>query len=402
MPFFRNTLASFVIGLAWPIASLGQVLSGYSLAKGGGTLQTCDTSMHVDFSTAYLDGYQCQFTPAVTTGSTSVTGAQWDYYNYDSGSWSTDYTSAPTIAYFTPQPYPICYTVQAFDQLASQPCITTVCKLIAPQAFAECAGLTVNFGIAAASAGTITFQDLTQFPAGVVQSTFWSFGDGSSIASSPSPVHTFQGNGPFEVCLTVVGAAPSYCTATLCQWLYLGPTGLPCSEVVSQGFAVLQYENLVGVVDTSHVTGMNARYDWDFGDGAVATGRIVAHAYVPLQSYSLCGTLRAWGPLLSDTCVSTICREVFIMPEVSIAELDRDNARLAWPTPFADALTIAPSPERRTLVLLDGAGRTVLSRPLAPSAAPSTLPMAHLTPGSYMLLLEGELGRAWQRLVKQP
>ncbi|MBK8225707.1 MAG: hypothetical protein IPK70_00855 [Flavobacteriales bacterium] len=358
--------------------------------------------MHVDFSTAYLDGYLCQFTPEVTPGSTSVTGAQWDYYNYDSGTWSTDYTSDPTIAYFTPQPYPMCYTVQAFDPMASQPCITTVCKLVAPQAYADCASLIVNFGIAGASAGTITFEDLTQFPAGVVQNTFWSFGDGSSIISSPSPSHTFQGNGPFEVCLTVVGAPPSYCTATLCQWLYLGPAGLPCSEVVTQGFAVLQYENLVGVVDTSNVTGMNARYDWDFGDGAVGTGRIVAHAYVPQQSYSICGTLRAWGPLLSDTCVSTICREVFIMPEVSVAELGGYNARLAWPSPFTDALTVVPSPEWRTLELLDGAGRIVFRRRLAPSAEPSTLPLAHLSAGSYILLLDGVRDRALQRLVKQP
>lgn len=402
MPLTRNLLLAAPLLLLPTGALHAQVLSGYDAAKGGGTLQTCDTSMHVDFTIGYQDGYDCLFNPDVQPGSTTVTGAQWDYYHYGSSAWVTDYAGSPTVPYSSPQPYPMCYTVEAFDQMASQPCITTVCKLVAPQAYAICAGLAPNFGILAVDGSMITFENLSLFPGGSVAEAYWEFGDGSSIATASSPSHDFSGPGPFEVCLTVVGAAPTYCTATLCQWLYLGPSGMPCEEVVDQGFVVLQYENLVGVMDTSRTTGMNAGYSWDFGDGAVATGRIAAHAYVPFQSYEICGTLRVWGPLLSDTCASTLCREVTILPAVGLAEQAEGQAPLAWPSPFTEVLHIGASSTPRRLALIDGGGRTVMETGLPASPASRPLHVGHLSAGSYLLILEDERGRFAQRLVKQP
>jgi len=391
-----------VLSLVFTGTAQGQVLSGLNPMKGGGILQTCDTSMHVDFATAYLDNYGCQVTPEVVMGSTSLLSAQWDYYNHAQGVWSTLYGAAPTVSYPSAQPYPMCYTVNAFDQMASQPCITTVCKLIAPFAYAQCAALEVDFTISAVSGFSITFANTTQFPDGQVSESFWDFGDGSNVASSPSATHAFSGSGPFQICLTVVGEAPYYCTATRCQWLYLGPGGLPCNEVVDQGFAVLQYGNLVGVIDTSYTTGMNARYDWDFGDGAVATGRIAAHAYEPFQSYELCGTLRVWGPLLSDTCLTTLCRTIEAQAVVGVIERDLVSGSLAWPNPFENTLFVAPSAFPRRAQLLDAAGRVVAEQALAPTAAATSLPLHGLLPGAYLLVVHGPDGRKAQRIVRAP
>lgn len=368
--------------------------------KGGGVLQTCDTSMHVDFTTTYLDGYACQFTPQVEMGATSLISAQWHCYN--GLSWLQAYGS-PVVGFSGPGPYPACYEVQAFDQVASQPCSTVVCKLIRPQPFAVCANLQPAFSIAGVSGSSITFASQSQFPGGAIASLLWSFGDGSPAASAPSPTHAFGGNGPYQVCLTVVGAPPEYCTATLCQWLYIGPGGLPCEQLVSQGFMVLQHNNLVGVLDTSLTSGMEARVDWDFGDGASATGIVAVHGYEPFFNYELCSTLRAWGPVLSDTCVSTLCKQVSVFPAVSIGEeASPPPGLLAWPSPFDDRVMVRALPGGGRAELLDGLGRAALSRWLEPSAAPQALPLGALPPGSYTLVLTEGGRRSAQRLMRQP
>ncbi|HRD51838.1 MAG TPA: PKD domain-containing protein [Flavobacteriales bacterium] len=395
-----RTLILFFIVLGG--AAHGQVLSGLTPLKGGGILQTCDTSMHVDFATTYLNNYGCQFSPDVVLGSTSQISAQWDYYNHALGIWSSEYSTAPTVSYAGAQPYPMCYTVNAFDQVASQPCITTVCKLVTPYAYAQCAAMEVDFTIGSVNGNSITFANTSQFPGGQIAESFWDFGDGSSVASSPSATHAFSGSGPFQICLTVVGGAPDYCTATRCQWLYLGPAGLPCDEVVDHGFSVLQYGNLVGALDTSYTTGMNARYDWDFGDGALASGRIAAHAYAPDQTYELCGTLRVWGPLLSDTCVTTLCRTIDAQAVVGTVEQHIISGILAWPNPFENSLFVAPSAFPRQAQLLDAAGRVVAEQTLSPTVAATALPFHGVPPGAYLLLLHGPEGRQAQRIVRAP
>lgn len=400
MPRTTQIITLLLMGAMAPTFGHAQLLSQDTLSRGGGLLQTCNPSLQIDFSTTYLDGYACQFTPQVTPGSNAISNAQWDYFNYATSTWTTSYEAAPQIAYFSAQPYPMCYTVMAFDMLASAPCMATACKLVTPYAHAQCAGLQADFTIAAVDGSTITFEDLTTFPGGQVVAATWSFGDGTSSITSASPAHSFSGSGPYEVCLTVEGAPPSGCIASICKWLYLGPSGLPCAEVVDQGFAVLQHENIVGVIDTSATTGMNARYEWDFGDGAVATGRIAAHPYPLGGAYQLCGTLKVWGPLLSDTCVSTLCREVYPAVAISVGELPQPPTPTAWPSPFTDALHIAEHPQPRRLSLLDGTGRPVYESTLPASPQPIELALPALPGGAYVLLLESPYGRQTQLLIR--
>ena len=58
---------------------LAQLYSGASGARGGGLLQTCDTSMHVSFTTELGSNYACQFQSVVVPGSTLVQGMSWHY-----------------------------------------------------------------------------------------------------------------------------------------------------------------------------------------------------------------------------------------------------------------------------------------------------------------------------------
>lgn len=380
--------------------AVAQLFGGVADQRGSGEVQTCDTSMHVDFTINYLNNYSCQLEPTVVPGNTTVTSATWNYYT--DGTWWAEYGS-PVIPYVDPTPYPICYTVEAYDLVASQPCISAVCRIATPVPYAICTQLTADFGIAAVDGNTITFENLSQFPGGDVLYAFWSFGDGSTIAST-SATNTFGGPGPYEICLTVVGGPPTNCVATRCQWLYLGPGGLPCEELVSHGFETLTYNNLVGVLDTSRTSGMNTRIDWDFGDGAAGHGTIAVHAYGASQEFQLCGTLSVWGPLLSDTCVTTLCRPVWPTAPVGVESLGAQEGGWAWPSPFTDVLSLL-LPETRgpvDLTVLDGMGRAVLRKTLPAFPRMRSLDTSALSPGCYTLMLTTPTTKRAMRVVKQP
>ena len=387
-----------IIGLAPAAPARAQVLSHAIDQRGNGSVQTCDNSLQVDFSTNYLDGYSCQFLPVVIPGDHVIIGSTW--YSYDDPVWEMA-TGSPTVPYMGPAPYPICYTVDAVNETTLQPCSATVCKVVTPIAFQECASLTADFTISAVQGGSITFLNTSQFPGGQIGYAYWDFGDGSSLAAS-TPTHAFTGSGPYQICLTVVGAPPTSCTATRCQWLYLGPGDVPCSELVSHGFETLTYGSLVGVLDTSRTSGMSAQVDWDFGDGVTGTGTIAVHAYAWSQEYDVCGTLRVWGPLLSDTCTTTVCRSVW-PNAVGMGESGGDARAWVWPTAFNDAVSVRSSlsaPARLTVV--DGRGRTFHQQSLNPSSEPHLVSLSALPAGCYTIVVQEPAGVRSNRIVKLP
>lgn len=53
-----RSLSALLVAFA-ALSAQAQVLSGIAEQRGGGLLQTCDTSLHVDFSVSYLDNFAC-------------------------------------------------------------------------------------------------------------------------------------------------------------------------------------------------------------------------------------------------------------------------------------------------------------------------------------------------------
>ena len=258
--------------------------------------------------------------------------------------------------------------------------------------------LIANFEIAAVVGQTVTFENTSTF-AGLIDQEVWSFGDGAGATSS-TPTNTFVGPGPFEICLTLVSSDP-YCSATLCQWLYLGPGNVECAQLIDQGYWLLQADNLVGVLDTSRTSGMYSTIDWDFGDGAHATGNVAVHAYPVQGEFQLCGTLRAWGPLLGDTCISTVCHSVW--PQ--LVGLEETPSIPPWsvsPNPCTDAITLWGDDAFVTqVVVLDALGRTVLTPPKSAGVGSARLDLSSLEVGPYLLHLSTPERSSAIRIIKR-
>ncbi len=372
-----------------------QLYSDRTQERGGGTLQTCDTSMHVSIATTLLNGYNCVFDPVIIPGSTQVQDLVWTYYY--NGTFTQAYNTPFELYFPWQEEYPVCLTVNAYDLEAQQPCSTTVCDLITPVSDVLCTSLVANFDIAAVDGQTVTFVSTSTF-AGLIDQETWSFGDGAGATTS-TPTNTFVGPGPFEICLTLMSSDP-YCSATLCQWLYLGPGNVECAQLIDQGYWLLQADNLVGVLDTSRTSGMYSSIEWDFGDGALATGSVAVHAYPVEGEFQLCGTLRAWGPLLGDTCVSTVCHTVW--PQlVGLEEPSANNSWVVFPNPCTDVImVIGADALLARAVVLDALGRTALTPPKSAGVGSARLDLSSLEAGPYLLHLSTPERSSVIRIIK--
>lgn len=393
--FLLRSVTLFVL-VAWVASAGAQLFRDRSNERGGGLMQTCDTSMHVVIQTTLLNDYACIFDPQVVPGQTVPNGTVWSYY-YNS-SLQQAYGSQLQLTAPWADPYPVCLTVNAYDLQAQQPCSTTVCDMITPVSDVICTTLVADFEIAAIDGQTITFQDMSAFD-GVIEQALWSFGDGATTAGL-APTNTFTGSGPFEVCLTVLAGPPYYCASTLCQWLYLGPGNVACAELVEQGYLYLESGNLVGVIDTSRTSGMYSTIDWDFGDGATAIGNMAIHQYGWPGEFQLCGTLRTWGPLLADTCISTVCRTV-VPQAVSVREYGAVGYT-ARPNPFTDEVIVTGEGlDHAAITLHDALGRRVGIRNSAAVYDRVIIDVSQLAAGHYTMRIESPLRTAALRLIKE-
>jgi PKD repeat protein len=306
----------------------------------------------------------------------------WSYYD---GSFEQVFTDSLERTFSGPGEHLVCLTANAYDLQVQQPCSTTTCRLVDILQDPSCADLEVDFTIATVDGQTITFAAQAEHPNGIAQWA-WDFGD-ASLATVPGPQHTFSGNGPHEVCLTATTPPPIGCTGTRCQWLYLGPAPVPCDLLFTPGFLLLQYENFVGVMDTSVTSGMNSDVAWSFGDGALALGRFAIHSYAQDGVYDLCSTVRFWGPLLTDTCTNTTCNTVWVAAALGVNSAENDGGLRAWPVPFSDALVVEGAMTGPVEInLFDGSGR-VVHKEKGTATSVVTLRLGHLAPGSYILQL---------------
>lgn len=350
----------------------------------------CDTTLVVDFSVVDNGLMNYTFIPVIDTGDVTIVGQAWNYLNVVP---SVDYNPSFSAQFYATGPTPVCFTVDAYDP-QSQPCSTTACKVVTIYADSICATLVPDFTIASIQGNAVSFQDLSTFD-DVITGMSWDFGD-ASTTTSPSPIHTFSGTGPFEVCLTVSG--PPACSATTCKWLYLGPGNVPCPTLLQPGFLNVVFDNTVGVLDTSVTSGMSYSVAWDFGDGFSSTGPIAYHSYASGGVYSVCGTVSLWGPLTPDTCVSTTCTSIHIAT-LGVGELTDQASLRVWPVPAKDKVFIERLPAGTEQVdLLDAVGRPV--RSFRVEGRPSMeLDTQGLPRGIYALRGRGGTGFSFARVL---
>lgn len=277
---------------------------------------------------------------------------------------------------------------------------------------------------------------------------FWDFGDGMTSSLS-HPVHTYEENGTYDVCLVVTdlcGRKDTMCQQiTVCaplaagfswtanlltvkftnltpntlQWFWdfgdgnistlenpvhtfpamgaypvclivfdLCTSDTICQEVLitCPPFAAgFTYQISNFTVSFFDQSANSIGWQWDFGDGSSSTQKNPVHTYADTGQYTVCLVSR-------DSCSSdTLCKTLTILlsgsaPVGSVGDL------LLFPNPASDVAYVqwtGEKPAQAALFVYDAVGRCLLNRQSAEGAALSfTLPVSQWPPGAYLVVVQ--------------
>lgn len=350
----------------------------------------CDSLHTATFTHADLGAYAYGFSP-VLPDQAALLSAEWGFL----GSSYMDFSLAqqPQTLFPGAGEYVACLRALLQSDAAGI-CESVHCAPISIPVDSTCADVSAAFTISV-QGGAIQFMDQSSALAPILAYT-WDLGDGT-VSAMASPTHTYPGNGPYEACLTVSTAT---CTATVCNWIYLGPPDVPCGTLLQPAIGVIQFGNTIAAFDQSITSGMEASVSWDFGDGGTATGSPVIHTYAWDGYYEVCGQVRLWGPLTPDTCTAAACEPVHTYAATGIGGPAEGEALRAFPMPFDEVLTVAGVPAGARWQLLDLLGRPCRAG-RAPASGPLHVPGHGLPPGSYVLRVEGPGQAMHLRAVKR-
>jgi len=349
----------------------------------------CDSLNTATFSHLDLGGYLYSFAPVLPVGASALS-TEWAFGGEDYSHFSV--APSPQVAFPSEGDYLVCLRAVLDDQQST--CTSIYCELVSLPVDPLCVGLQPAFTIEV-QAGAITFIDET-VSGEPVQSLTWDFGDGTGSMET-SPTHAYSGVGPYQVCLTVTTAD---CTATICNWIYLGPADVPCDVLLHAAIGVIQYERTVAVFDQSVTSGMNSSVHWQFGDGNTASGSPVIHTYAEDGSFEICGSVALWGPLTTDTCTAQACQEISTVQNPAAIDPVRSRETLrAFPVPFSDQLTIEGALPGVRWTLVDVLGG-FHSSGTVPASGTFSIEGNGLGSGVYFVRLVSMSGTANLRVIK--
>lgn len=237
-------------------------------------------------------------------------------YNWTFGDANSSSLANPTHTYSSPGTYQVCL-ITTFDNGIGK-CEDTTCYTIQ----VACTGceLTASFYYKMKDNCTANFTDFSSVPPGFTITNWdWTFGDGFS-STLQNPGHTYSGNGPFTVCLTITAVATdgTICTKTTCKTITLSgcESFPPCKLKVGFNYKSInecskQFYGSVNPGVGVTVTG----WLWNFGDGTTSTLQNPVHNFPSSGTYNVCVTVYAHNGFVG--CYKTFCKAVTILGCIS-------------------------------------------------------------------------------------
>ncbi len=146
--------------------------------------------------------------------------------------------------------------------------------------------------------GTTAFQFYANGDPNSGINYMWDFGDGST-GTGQNPGHSYNGTGPYLVCLTVSNTFLG-CTATFCDSVGAN-IGSGCDSYFYAMRDSLNY--LTQYFFGSSQSNVTSWY-WDFGDGSSSTQQNPIHTYSDTGYYMVCLTV--------NNCNSAYCENVYV------------------------------------------------------------------------------------------
>jgi gliding motility-associated-like protein len=181
-----------------------------------------------------------------------------------------------------------------------------------------------NFNTPACETKTINFTDLSVANAGALNSWTWDFGDGSPVANTQSPTHSFGTAGTYTITL-VVTSTKGCVSSVFTRQVVINPQPIPgfiLPEVcLSDAFAQF--------LDTTHIASASiATWLWDFGDPSSGPLNVSA-LQNPQHRYNAIGNYTATLTVTSNNgCTATIAQSFTVNGDIPVANFNAMNPAL--------------------------------------------------------------------------
>lgn len=227
-------------------------------------------------------------------------------FTWDFGDGHNSHAINPTHTYGASGQFLACLTVEELNPSGVVTCTSHWCDsvLVSGPPVGNCSaayqytvsGSTVSF------ASTVT---------GLTPYTYlWDFGD-NTLGTSANPVHTYNGFGPYNVCLTI--ADHNGCTSSYCDSVSLSNTSLcPAS------YTWVQDSSSQSIIFDNTTSGTTGAYlftsTWDFGDGTTSNAGNPTHYYAAAGTYYVCLTTTIQISPMGPTCTGYFCDSVTVNP----------------------------------------------------------------------------------------
>ena len=211
----------------------------------------------------------------------------------------------------------------------------------------------------------------------------WEFGDGDT-SSLMNPVHVYDSNATYDVCLTAYNAWGS---DSVCKKIVI-------SKVMPVADFVFSLSSWPSVIFTDKSTGPPTSWEWDFGDGTIDTIQHPVHTYQANGIYSVC--LEATN---ANGSSAPYCDTVEITG-IGMEEAGRNGISI-YPNPTTGLLYIKGGNGKIIrMIITDLQGRKLTDRPLR--RGESEIDISGFAPGTYQLTFYRQDGsRAEFKLLKE-
>jgi PKD repeat protein len=352
-----------------------------------GDATTYCEEISIDCITGYCDAYfeySLQDCPEVQFYSIHPEPSGADDYEWvwDFGDGHYGEGPAPVHVYTENGLYTVCLTMICNDGTASVYCEEVVVDCAPPDCEAY-------FGYETEDCSTLQFFSSADVPSAGTY-WHWEFGDGTS-SDAPSPVHSYEENGVYSVCLTVVG--PDGCIAVWCDQV-----SIECDTAcdVSFDFSVNGCPTVEFFAGPDIPSGTGG-FIWEFGDGSAGYGPDVVHTYTENGTYEVCLTVETpWN------CTATRCEEVRIdCLRNSPAGWDWISTVSAYPNPVTERVTVEFEEAREAVAYtLSGMEGQEYQRRLVGDGEGFEVDLAGLMKGIYFLRIEAGEDSGTIKLLK--
>lgn len=272
----------------------------------------CPCELKPSFNVS-VEGCKAQFTDQ-SIGNICTKPYQWVW---DFGDGSPPYTGQnPSHTYSVAGIYSVCLNVEGINLSDDTKCPESwcICKSVEIKDCKPCdCDITPAFSYRTRACEVQFFdQSATLGTCVRISQWIWEFGDGST-GNVQNPLHTFNTDGTYEVCLTVVGLTSDgqVCRKKLCQKITIRGCQQDCPCDIKLDFSYTASSCQVIFQNNSQVTKDCGRvvWEWDFGDTQSSSLFSPAHPYAAGGIYNVCLRIRIYD---KDRliCEELVCKQI--------------------------------------------------------------------------------------------